>query len=59
MQLKRARKLSEEWGDRPCEHPGFAKLYDMGEQTGKYVCTQCGEQFSWRDKAALLAERQK
>ncbi len=57
MQLKRATQLAEAWGDAPCDHPAFAKLYDMGVQTGKYVCTQCGAVFSWREKAELLASR--
>ncbi len=58
MQMKRARKLSEEWGGKPCDHPAFAKLYDMGVQTGQYVCTQCGAPFTWREKATLLADRE-
>ncbi len=57
MQKKRADALKQEWGDRPCDHPEFAKLYDMGERTGNYVCTQCGATFSFRERAELLAQR--
>lgn len=57
MQMKRAKELADAWGEAPCEHPAFAKLYDMGVKTGGYVCTQCGATFSFREKAELTAGR--
>ncbi len=57
MKQKRAQELREEWGDAPCEHPQLARLYDLGERTGSYVCVQCGRDFSFREKAELTASR--
>ena len=57
MQKKRAAALQQEWGDRPCPHPQFAREYDHGERTGNYVCTQCGTTITFRERAELLAAR--
>ena len=57
MKLKRAQELREAWGDKPCDHPAFAKEYDLGERTGRFVCTQCGRSVSPREKAELAAGR--
>jgi uncharacterized Zn-finger protein len=58
MKQKRAAELREAWGDAPCDHPQLAKLYDMGEKTGSFACTQCGREFTFREKAELAASRQ-
>jgi predicted RNA-binding Zn-ribbon protein involved in translation (DUF1610 family) len=57
MKRKRALELQQEWGGRPCEHPSFAKEYDLGERTGNFVCTQCGAVVSIREKSAIMASR--
>lgn len=57
MKMKRAQELRDEWGDRPCPHPAFSKEYDLGAHTGRFVCTQCGASFSWREKAEIVAGR--
>jgi hypothetical protein len=57
MKRKRALELQQAWGDRPCPHPGFAKEYDLGQRTGKFVCTQCGAIVSLRDKVEIVASR--
>lgn len=57
MKRKRALELQKEWGDAPCDHPAFAKEYDLGERTGNFVCTQCGAILNHRERAALLASR--
>lgn len=57
MQKKRALALQETWGTQLCDHPGFAKEYDLGERTGSYVCTQCGTVFSFREKQEIVASR--
>ncbi|MEO6864064.1 MAG: hypothetical protein ABI229_01310 [Gemmatimonadaceae bacterium] len=54
MQKKRATALQQEWGDKPCVHPAFAKEYDLGKRTGNYVCTQCGKTLTFREKAELV-----
>jgi hypothetical protein len=59
MQAKDANRLRQKWGDKPCTHPKFDKEYDLGAQTGDYVCTTCGEAF-WRDDYwKLMEERAK
>ncbi|HUQ82876.1 MAG TPA: hypothetical protein VM076_17120 [Gemmatimonadaceae bacterium] len=57
MQRKKATALKQEWGDKPCTHPAFAKEYDLGERTGNYVCTTCGSTFTFREKAELAARK--
>jgi peptide methionine sulfoxide reductase MsrB len=57
MQRKKATALKQEWGDKPCTHPAFAKEYDLGERTGNYVCTTCGSTFTFREKAELVARK--
>ena len=57
MQKKRAVALQQEWGGKPCDHPAFAKEYDLGERTGNHVCTQCGKIFTLREKAEIVAAR--
>ena len=57
MQSKKANELRAAWGDRPCEHPAFAKEYDLGARTGDYVCTQCGAKVTFRQRAEILSVR--
>lgn len=57
MQAKKASELRAAWGDRPCEHPAFAKEYDLGARTGDYLCTQCGAKVTFRERAEILAGR--
>jgi len=57
MQRKKADELRAEWGTAPCDHPAFAREYDKGERTGRYVCTQCGATFNFRERAEIMAAR--
>jgi hypothetical protein len=57
MQKKRAVALQQEWGGKPCDHPAFAKEYDLGARTGNYICTQCGKIFTFREKAEIAGVR--
>lgn len=57
MQKKRAVVLQQEWGGKPCDHPAFAKEYDLGARTGNYVCTQCGKTVTFREKAEIIGAR--
>jgi hypothetical protein len=59
VQKKRALALQQEWGEKPCDHPAFAKEYDEGERTGNFFCTQCGAPISFRQRAEILATRSK
>ena len=35
----------------------FAREYDLGERTGRYVCTQCGTPVTFRERAEILRGR--
>ena len=43
MQARDAAQLRKEWGNKPCDHPKWEREYDLGAQTGDYVCTTCGK----------------
>ena len=53
MQLEEAKALRESWGDKPCNHPSFADEYMFGSKTGDFVCEQCGQTFTKREKDKL------
>jgi hypothetical protein len=57
MKRKRALELQQQWGDKPCPHPEFAKEYDLGVRTGNFICTQCGAILGFREKGQLMASR--
>jgi hypothetical protein len=57
MQMKRAKQLQEEWGDKSCPHPVFAKAYDAGVKTGEFICTQCGRVFTFRERSEIRQAR--
>lgn len=57
MKRKRALELRQTWGDRPCEHPAFAKEYDLGVRTGNFICTQCGAILGPVEKTRITASR--
>jgi hypothetical protein len=57
MKRKRALELQQAWGDKVCDHPAFAKEYDQGVRTGKYVCTQCGAIVTPMERAQIRASR--
>ena len=45
MQMRKAAALRDAWarkGNPPCEHPDLDREYDLGSNTGDYVCTVCG-----------------
>ena len=41
MQLRQAQYLSKQWGDKPCSHPQWARMYIHGDHVGE-ACTRCG-----------------
>lgn len=49
IQNEETRKLSKQWGDKPCDHPHLEKEYYLGTATGDYVCTTCGAAGSGRN----------
>jgi len=50
MEYEEAKALKESWGDKPCDHPSFADKYLFGSKTGDFVCEQCGQFFTQRQK---------
>lgn len=59
MQHLDAKKLREEWGNKPCEHPHLEKEYYLGSDTMDFVCSTCGEEFTRAEKEKLEADRNK
>ena len=58
MQMSKAKALREAWerkGNPPCAHPDLDREYDLGGNTGDYVCTTCG---AANRREALEAERE-
>lgn len=45
MQWEAAKRLREQWGGKPCDHPHLTKEYYLGSQTGDWACNQCGASF--------------
>jgi hypothetical protein len=39
-------KLKADWGNKPCNHPHFEKMYYAGAFLITYCCTQCGREFT-------------
>lgn len=50
MEYEAAKALKESWGEKPCDHPSFADKYLFGSKTGDFVCEQCGQFFTQRQK---------
>jgi hypothetical protein len=57
MKRKKALELQQAWGERPCDHPAFAKEYDLGVRTGNFICTQCGAILGLREKVEITSAR--
>lgn len=46
MQAAKAARLRMLWGDKPCDHPELQKEYELSGQTGDFVCSTCGKEFT-------------
>jgi hypothetical protein len=57
MQNDEARKIREEWGGKPCDHPELEKEYYLGADTKDYVCTTCGSDFTRKERDELLLKK--
>ena len=57
MQARKARELSEKYGNKPCKHPKLEKEYYLGADTGDYVCTTCGKAFDPSEYKERLANQ--
>jgi len=59
MEYNQALKLKEKWGNKPCDHPGFEKLYYTGAFLVTYVCSTCGAEFTIPQKLEIEEQRKK
>ncbi len=57
MEYIQAQKLREQWGDKPCDHYKFEKLYYTGAFLVTYVCTDCGAEFTIPQKMEIEEQR--
>ena len=53
MQMEKAARLRQEWGDKACDHPALVKEYFFGTQTSDYLCTTCGRGFTPEEATEL------
>jgi len=59
MEYNTVQKLKEEWGNKPCDHPRFEKVYYTGAFLINYACTQCGADFTIAQKLEIEELRKK
>jgi hypothetical protein len=57
MEYNKALKLKEAWGDKPCLHPRFERVYYTGAFLVGYVCTTCGADFTISQKLEIDEKR--
>jgi hypothetical protein len=59
MEYYTSQRLKEEWGNKPCDHPGFEKVYFTGAFLINYSCTRCGADFTIARKLEIEETRKK
>jgi len=57
MEYAKSQKLKEEWGNKPCDHPRFEKVYFTGAFLLNYSCTTCGADFTIAQKMEIEEAR--
>ena len=57
MQYDEAERLRIEWGGKPCDHNHVEREYFLGVQTGDWICTTCGEEFTSMDEVRRARQR--
>ena len=57
MEYDSAQKLKQEWGNKPCYHPRFEKVYYRGAFLINYACTTCGADFTISQKLEIDENR--
>ena len=59
MQMKDVPDLRARWErenqGKKCDHRRLDKEYDLGTQTGDFVCLDCGETFTRAERDKMLA----
>lgn len=59
MEYYQSLNLKAEWGKKPCDHPGFEKVYYTGAFLINYSCIQCGTDFTISEKLEIEEKRKK
>jgi hypothetical protein len=57
MEYTKSQKLKEDWGNKPCDHPRFEKVYYTGAFLLNYSCTTCGADFTIAQKLEIEEAR--
>ena len=58
MEKDKVRHIRTRWlGTAPCNHPNFEQETDLGEPTGNYVCTTCGESLTPDEVSKIRSKR--
>jgi hypothetical protein len=57
MQMHKAWQLRQKWGNKPCDHPSWAREYYLGTNTGDKVCTQCGRDVDFDSNGRPIPSR--
>jgi hypothetical protein len=57
MEYYDVQKLMKAWGDKPCDHPAFEKIYYAGAFLTVYCCRQCGKEFTIAQKLEITDTR--
>jgi hypothetical protein len=57
MEYTKSQKLKEEWGNKPCDHPRFEKVYYTGAFLLNYSYTTCGADFTISQKLEIEEAR--
>lgn len=59
MEYLKAEELKKQWGNKPCNHPDFEKVFYAGAFLINYACTQCGTDFTIAEKLEIDELRKK
>ena len=46
MEYFTAKKIREQWSEKPCDHPKMEREFYGDTYTLDYVCTRCGKEFN-------------
>lgn len=57
MEYFNAQQLKDSWGKKPCNHPGFEKVFYSGAFLITYACIQCGAEFTISEKMEIDTSR--
>lgn len=59
MEYFKAKKLRENWGETPCDHPKLEREFYGDTYTLDYVCTQCGKELNLLETFELWERKRK